>query len=738
MDLNLLPIRNKHLTLNNKEGIMKRNQIFTVLLVVFLIFIEGKETFAAKTLFDDFSSGTTIDSQKWEMRENVREVIGGKLVSKLGNNTYTGRYTNHTRIKHANLDNIVAIQSEVTLIDVILDTGTDAYSIARIGGRFYNANGGGTAVGDILAAVYLGDQGSGIEAFWAVLEALDETGDSWEEKGSGTLPIVIDIGTPYILRVEYDGTNEFEFEVSGVTAQFDTAPMPAGPAVTKFKGLSTEIRANNGTATGYVSAEYDDVFIDTGSGFFLHDDFTSAPIDQTKWDTKEIVREISGQELRLNMQSIDQSDTISINPRAQITPIMEARVLVEGGSTVSTGANAHARIANVYYNETRGPGSGQAYNQTEDNIFVFNAIQLKDDGTLEARCLAVPLDEFGSTTATSLFNHKFSSPISFDTFYTLSIEFTGDSIICKCDGEAFTYDILTPTYPPYGGQSRKMQSRVNAELGENGYMKSRMDDVYTGYLTAPVYDITGSWEYTIDSAETDCPSGPAPGDIGILSITQGAGGGITLIDDEGRTYTGSINGTYVALFTLIQDPSETLRLWDSFILSSATTATGTVHLLWSGVTESCSGDYYFTLTKQLPDISVSPTSVNFGDVTEGSSSSAEIITISNIEVGDLHVGSITITGTGAASFSLDLTGGVDPIDITPAIIPTGSDGTLTVTFNPTSTGTRNASLVITSNDPDEPTVTVTLTGNGVASGGGRGTGGGGGGGGGCFISTISF
>jgi len=114
-----------------------------------------------------------------------------------------------------------------------------------------------------------------------------------------------------------------------------------------------------------------------------------------------------------------------------------------------------------------------------------------------------------------------------------------------------------------------------------------------------------------------------------------------------------------------------------------------------------------------PDISVTPTSKDFGDVYVDSSSSAQTFTVSNDGTADLVVGTITITGGDAGHFAI-------PNDNCSGqtIAPTDS-ATLQVVFSPTSTGTKTAQLSIPSNDPDEPTLNVTLEGTGTATGWGK-------------------
>jgi hypothetical protein len=152
---------------------MKR--YFYLLLLLGLAFglIFNSQAFAARSLYDDFS-GDFIDGSKWRYREYVREVVGGQLISKVGNNTTDEHARNTT--KFLNPSSITAIQCDITVVLANLDTGTDPMSFARADGRFYNTLNSGTERGDIWAAVYIGNRGSGLEAWWIVSESLDDEG----------------------------------------------------------------------------------------------------------------------------------------------------------------------------------------------------------------------------------------------------------------------------------------------------------------------------------------------------------------------------------------------------------------------------------------------------------------------------------------------------------------------------------------------------------------------------------
>ncbi len=102
----------------------------------------------------------------------------------------------------------------------------------------------------------------------------------------------------------------------------------------------------------------------------------------------------------------------------------------------------------------------------------------------------------------------------------------------------------------------------------------------------------------------------------------------------------------------------------------------------------------------VPDIAVTPSSLDFGSVFTGYATSRDL-TIHNGGTDVLHVAPMTVDD---AAYSA----GSTPIDI-----PIGESRTVTVGFSPSTAGLHGATLTIASNDPDEATVTVSLTGVGL-------------------------
>ena len=103
-----------------------------------------------------------------------------------------------------------------------------------------------------------------------------------------------------------------------------------------------------------------------------------------------------------------------------------------------------------------------------------------------------------------------------------------------------------------------------------------------------------------------------------------------------------------------------------------------------------------------PDITLDPTTLNFGSLYAGRQSSDLTFTITNDGARDLTVESIAVVGDG---FTINNNG-----DFT---LEADSSQTVTVTFEPDTAGDYNGTVTVTSDDPDEGEATVTLTGTGA-------------------------
>jgi hypothetical protein len=128
------------------------------------------------------------------------------------------------------------------------------------------------------------------------------------------------------------------------------------------------------------------------------------------------------------------------------------------------------------------------------------------------------------------------------------------------------------------------------------------------------------------------------------------------------------------------------------IASNASTSPTSVSLSGTGIAAT------FTL-------GVTPTNLSFGNVTTGTSSAVQNVTITDTGNSNVTISQITLSGTGYS-----MTGGSAPVTLSP------SQGlTLSVQFSPNVTGNANGSISIVSNATGSPAA-VSLTGTGIAPG----------------------
>jgi uncharacterized repeat protein (TIGR01451 family) len=124
------------------------------------------------------------------------------------------------------------------------------------------------------------------------------------------------------------------------------------------------------------------------------------------------------------------------------------------------------------------------------------------------------------------------------------------------------------------------------------------------------------------------------------------------------------------------------------------------------------GDFFtFSSSFTIPEIEVTPLTLDLGTVNTGSTSPAQAVTIQNLGDVSLSLSNISLSGTDAARFAISSNNCA-------ASLSAGASCTVQLTFAPTAAGSRSALLVITSNDSDESTVNVALSG---ATPGGGGT-----------------
>jgi hypothetical protein len=110
-------------------------------------------------------------------------------------------------------------------------------------------------------------------------------------------------------------------------------------------------------------------------------------------------------------------------------------------------------------------------------------------------------------------------------------------------------------------------------------------------------------------------------------------------------------------------------------------------------------------TGTAPEDGLTPTSLSFGSQPVGTTGGPQTATLSNGGNGAMNISSLTLTGANAGDFAQTNTCG--------SSLAVGASCTISVTFKPSASGNRTASVSITDNAPGSPQA-VSLSGTGTA------------------------
>jgi phosphatidylethanolamine-binding protein (PEBP) family uncharacterized protein len=105
-------------------------------------------------------------------------------------------------------------------------------------------------------------------------------------------------------------------------------------------------------------------------------------------------------------------------------------------------------------------------------------------------------------------------------------------------------------------------------------------------------------------------------------------------------------------------------------------------------------------------VSLSPTSLAFGNQSVGTTSTAQTLTLSNTGTATLSITSLALMGTNASDFAQTNTCG--------SSVAGGANCTISVRFTPAASGTRSAAVTLTDNATGSPQK-VSLSGTGTAT-----------------------
>ncbi len=189
------------------------------------------------------------------------------------------------------------------------------------------------------------------------------------------------------------------------------------------------------------------------------------------------------------------------------------------------------------------------------------------------------------------------------------------------------------------------------------------------------------------------------------SVTLSNPGAVTL-----NSASFGISGTNASSFTVVSNncgnslaagSSCTITVGFPVIVAGTYSATLTVTDNASPATQSVSLTGLVTGAGQA---TLTPPSINFGNVTTGSSTASQTLTLANTGTASYSITSISLIGTNASSFSITS-------NTCGSSLGVGSSCSIAVNFAPTSTGAQTASLIVVDS---EGTQTSSLSGTGNA------------------------
>ena len=195
-------------------------------------------------------------------------------------------------------------------------------------------------------------------------------------------------------------------------------------------------------------------------------------------------------------------------------------------------------------------------------------------------------------------------------------------------------------------------------------------------------------------------------DVGIASATQA----VTVANSGNLTVTVNgvtITGTNASYFSQTNDCSSVAVGANCTITVTFTPqATGQFSANLNVADNATGSPQVVSLTGVgvQPNAGISPTVINFGMVTVGSSSSSQPVTLTNTGGGSLVISSITFTGPAPGDFS--------QTNNCKGSVASGGSCTINVTFKPTTQGTRQAYLNVNDNSSPSPQQ-VSLSGDGT-------------------------
>jgi hypothetical protein len=122
---------------------------------------------------------------------------------------------------------------------------------------------------------------------------------------------------------------------------------------------------------------------------------------------------------------------------------------------------------------------------------------------------------------------------------------------------------------------------------------------------SPIYDATGTWDYSNSSPTSNCVNPPDPPETLIATVTQ-TGNRITLVDDLQRTYYGFVDGAkYTFVRSFAQSGGTTAVVHKVTLAAGGTSGNGIGEFVWDDNCDDCQGGFNFSIVKQQQTYTIS-------------------------------------------------------------------------------------------------------------------------------------
>ncbi len=282
----------------------------------------------------------------------------------------------------------------------------------------------------------------------------------------------------------------------------------------------------------------------------------------------------------------------------------------------------------------------------------------------------------------------------------------------------FTFNPISAAADPLGPYIYSLQSD-----GVHGFLVDPQSGALSELLGSPFGGNAAQGSLAITGAPVQAVSGPAaalfPASLDFGSITIGQSSGsklVTLTNTGGQalsltsiSVTGANSSDFVAAPTCslptALSPNATCTISVTFSPSSAGARQASL-----GTTDNAPGSPQLVPLSgigaaPLPAVSLVPGSLTFASTTQGSTSTAQTITVTSMGPGTLHISSVLLGGANPGDFQIS--------NACSGAYPAGASCGIGATFSPLGAGLRSATITINDDAPDSPQ-SVQLTGTGAA------------------------